>query len=63
LHETWESYRPDAQGKFVVTCNAMEHSKAREIMPLVEYIVHIVVWIEGKPALMLLLKKCLLLEL
>jgi len=52
FHEMWESQRPDAWGQCVLTCNAMEHGRARGMMPLVKYCLHIELWIAGEPGLM-----------
>jgi len=56
FHEMRESQRPDAWGQFYLTCNAMEHGRARGMMPLVKYFLHIELWIAGEPGLMPLVK-------
>jgi len=43
-------------GQFFLTCNAMEHGRARGMMPLVKYFLLITLWITGDPRLMRLVR-------
>jgi len=56
FYQTRESQRADAWGHFFLTCNAMEHGRARGMMPLVKYFLHIELWIAGEPRLISLVK-------
>jgi len=51
FHETQESQRSKAWGQLILTCNAMECGRAREMMPLVKWFLHIELGIPAKPEL------------
>jgi len=47
-----ESQRPDDWGQFFLTFKALKRGRAGGMMPLVQYFLHIKLWIAGKPGLM-----------
>jgi len=56
FHEMQESQRPDAWGQYFLTWTAMKHGRTGGMMPLVEYFLHIELWIAEEPGLMPLVK-------
>jgi len=54
--ETQESQRPDAWSQFFLTWNVMEHGRTEGMMPVVNWFLHIELWIVGEPGLMPLVK-------
>jgi hypothetical protein len=52
FYEMRESERTDTWGLYFLTCDAAQCGRARRIIPLVLYFLHLELWISGEPELL-----------